>query len=77
MVAIVEAFGPLNIPLSQLRMLSIGTFDEVTDHHKRLDSGGYWQWRGKAADVIMRGQSIAAANQARFLIGKALIYQEH
>lgn len=70
MVAIVEAFGPLGIPLTQLRVLSIGTFDEVTDRHKMLDAGGFWQWRRAASDVIMRGQSIAAANQARFLIGK-------
>jgi patatin-like phospholipase/acyl hydrolase len=56
MVAAVEAFGPLGIPLSSLRMLSIGTFEEIADHHKRLDSGGFWQWRKTAANVIMRAR---------------------
>ena len=70
MVAITEAYGPLGIPLTQVRVLSIGTFNEVTDYHKRLDQGGYWQWRKTAVEVIMRGQSIGAANQARFFIGK-------
>lgn len=70
MVAIAEAFGPLSIPLPQIRLLSIGTFNELTDHKKHLDHGGYWQWKKAAPDVIMRGQSIAASNQARFLLGK-------
>lgn len=70
MVAITEAHGPLGIPLSQIRVLSIGTFNEVADHDKKLDKGGYWQWRKTAVDVIMKGQSIGAANQARFFIGR-------
>jgi patatin-like phospholipase/acyl hydrolase len=70
MVAITEAYGPLGIPLSDIRVLSIGTLNEVTDYHKSLDRGGFWQWRNAAVDVIMNGQSIAAANQARFFIGR-------
>lgn len=70
MVAIAEAFGPLSIPLSHIRLLSIGTFNELTDHKKHLDNGGYWQWKKAAPDIIMRGQSTAASNQARFMLGK-------
>ena len=70
MVAIVEAFGTLGVPLPALRVLSLGTTDEVHGRRRGLDSGGFWQWRTAAIDVIMRGQSIAATNQARFLIGE-------
>jgi patatin-like phospholipase/acyl hydrolase len=72
MVAVVEAFGTLGMPLSALRVLSIGTTDVVSDSRGRLDKGGIWAWgRGNAAvEVIMRGQSIAADKQAAHLIGR-------
>ena len=70
MVAIAEAYGVLELPLSCLRVLNLGTCNEVPHRPGSLDSGGYWQWRTAAIDVVLRGQSIAAANQARFLVGK-------
>jgi hypothetical protein len=69
MVAIVEAYGPLGIPLPCLRVLSVGTSEEVSHRKGALDGGGLWQWRKAAIDVVLRGQSLAAVNQARFLIG--------
>lgn len=71
MAALVEAFGPLEIPLSRIRILNIGTCNDVTRRNGSLDWGGVWQWKKAAVDVILRGQSIAAANQARFLVGES------
>ncbi|MCC6862775.1 MAG: patatin-like phospholipase family protein [Bryobacterales bacterium] len=70
MVALVEAFGPLGMPLSAIRVLSLGTSDEINDRSRRLDVGGFWQWKKAVVDVVMRGQSLAATNQARFLLGE-------
>ena len=75
MVAIIEAFGTLNVPLSSLWTLSIGTSDAVSKRSKRLNRGGLIAWAvGNAAiDVIMRGQSIGINNQATFLLGSERI----
>ena len=72
MVALVEAYGTLEVPLSQISILSIGTTDEVACRPKRLDTGGRLAWArdGGAIDVILRGQSLGAMNQARFLVGE-------
>jgi patatin-like phospholipase/acyl hydrolase len=72
MVALVEACGVLDVPLEQLAILSIGTSDIVSHRKASLDQGGIFAWAtGNAAvDVIMRGQSIGAANQAKFLLGE-------
>lgn len=71
MVAIIEAFGTLNVSLDSIWVLSIGTSDIVSHRRKRLNSGGIVAWGlGNAAiDVIMRGQSIGVNNQATFLLG--------
>ncbi len=69
MVAIVEAQGTLDVPLSAIRLLSIGTSDPVANRTSRLDGGGFWQWRKASIDVILRGQTLGAINQSRFLLG--------
>lgn len=71
MVGIVEAFGPLEVPLSSMRVFSLGTSQAIPHRRRRLDSGGIvaWAMGNVAVDVIMRGQTIAASNQARFLVG--------
>ena len=70
MVAIIEAYGTLGVPLSCIRVLSLGTSEEICDRTKGLDTGGFWQWKEAAVDIVMRGQTLAATNHARFLIGK-------
>lgn len=73
MVALVEVAGKhnLGIPLEQIRMLSIGTSNAVHDRKDRLNNGGLIAWGrdGDAVEVIMRGQSLGANNQATFLLG--------
>lgn len=75
LVAIIEAFGTLNVPLGSQYVLSIGTSDAVSQRNKRLNSGGIiaWALENVALDVIMRGQSIGTNNHATFLLGKERI----
>jgi patatin-like phospholipase/acyl hydrolase len=72
LVGIVEATGTLGIPMGSIRVFSIGTSDPVTSRPRRLNEGGKIGWArgGAALDVIMRGQSLAVNNQAKFLLGK-------
>jgi len=71
LVALAEAVGTLNIPLSTIHVFSIGTSDAVVHRKKRLNRGGIIAWgrENAAVDVIMRGQSIGVHNQVRFLLG--------
>jgi len=70
MVGITEAVSLLGVPLSNIRVLSLGTTDEIKGRPKALDHGGIWQWKKEAINVILRGQSIAAFTQAQHLLGK-------
>jgi patatin-like phospholipase/acyl hydrolase len=72
MVAIVEAHESLGVPLANQWVFSIGTSDAVTQRRDHLNNGGIIAWAlGNAAiDIIMRGQSIGANNQATLLLGK-------
>lgn len=72
MVAVTEAKEALQVALSRIRIFSLGTSDPVVRRPRRLDAGGMLAWaRGNhGLDVILRGQNIAADNQARLLVGK-------
>lgn len=72
MVGIVEATSTLDVSLRSIKVLNIGTTDEVSRRSSRLNSGGILTWASEKAviDVIMRGQSIAAYNQAIHLLGR-------
>jgi len=70
MVAIAEAVSMLGIPLSDIRVLNLGTTCPVKGRHRQLDHGGKLQWATEAVDVILRGQSIGAYTQAQHLLGK-------
>ena len=70
MVAIVEAFGTLKVPLDDIRLLSVGTYDAVQGRPPQLDSGGTVAWATNAVDVVLRAGSVGVCNQARFLLGE-------
>jgi patatin-like phospholipase/acyl hydrolase len=72
LVAIVEATATLRVPLTAVRVLSIGTSNVVSHRRGRLNWGGILPWAvGNAAtDLILRGQSIGVNNHARLLLGK-------
>jgi patatin-like phospholipase/acyl hydrolase len=71
-VAIVEAYSTLGVPLTSMRALNIGTTDPIVKRPRRLDAGGKFAWamNNAAVDVILHGQSIAAYKQATHLIGR-------
>lgn len=70
MVGVVEATSMLDVPLTSIRVLSLGTTDELKGRPKSLDRGGKWHWREEAVNVILRGQSIGANTQVQHLLGK-------
>lgn len=75
MVAVMEAVGPLGIPLPDVHVLSIGTYDEVRRRSGLLDRGGRLQWSLSAVDVVMRAGSISVTNHVRFLLGDGRFYR--
>lgn len=75
MVALVESFGTLSVPLSDTHILSLGTTEALHSRHSKLDTGGTLGWSKQAIDVILRGQTIAARNQARFLVGDSNFFR--
>src|SRR5687768_6947845 len=68
MVGVTEAIGLLGVPIDAISVLSLGTTDPVCDTADGLDQGGLWAWKKEAVRVVMRGQSLAATNQARLLL---------
>lgn len=71
LVSVVEAFNTLNVPLEKISVCSIGTSEVMPKRKWWLDRGGLLPWglSGAAVDVLMRGQSLGALNQASFLLG--------
>jgi patatin-like phospholipase/acyl hydrolase len=68
MVALIEATGPLGVPLDEIRVFSLGTTTDVPRRSRRLDRGGLMPWAFDAVEVLMRAQSISANNQVGHLI---------
>jgi patatin-like phospholipase/acyl hydrolase len=75
MVGLTDALALLNVPLGNISILSLGTTTEAQARHDGLDKGGFWQWKRDAAEVIMRGQSVAATGQATLLLGKENVFR--
>ena len=70
MVALVEANGPLKVPLPNVHIFSLGTCGDVPKRPRWLDRGGKVAWGlGAGVETLLKGQSNGATNQARFLIG--------
>ena len=61
--------GTLDVPTDRIRILNLGTCDPIDARASSLDTGGLWQWRNSAVEVILRGQSISVAKHLRFLLG--------
>lgn len=75
MIGVAEAVSMLNVPLEAIRVLSLGTTNEVKGRPKKLDHGGIWQWKRNAVDVVLRGQSIGAFTQVFHLLGEEKVYR--
>lgn len=69
-VAITEAVSMLNVPLQAIRVLNVGTIDQLTIHPKRLDRGGLLNWAKPIAPLILNAGSRGGQGIAEHLIGK-------
>jgi uncharacterized protein len=72
LVAVVEAYKTLRIPLESQYIFSIGTLQNIKTRKKRLDHGGILSCGlGNAAvDIILKAQSTAINNQILRLLSK-------
>lgn len=70
LIGIIEARSLLGAELDQIRVLSLGTCDELTHRPDGLDEGGRIAWCSQAPKVIMRGQSVGTDNLAALLLGR-------
>ena len=70
MVGIIEAVSIFNVPIENIRVLSLGTSFSRKQWGSGLDWGGKLVWAKSAAELVMRGQSVGAVIQAELLLGK-------
>ena len=68
MLAIVEAVATFGRALDDITLISIGTTAETSSRPARLNNGGVVQWARSVPELIMRGQSLCAANHAGLLL---------
>lgn len=73
MVGLLEAMYVLNIPSSDVRILSVGTTDDPFDVSKIKRIGGLLTWGTTAVTLLMRAQTDAAISQAQLIIGDRLL----
>jgi hypothetical protein len=69
-VAITEAISVLGVPLEAIRVLNVGTTDQVTNHPKRLDDGGLATWALHATQLLLTASSRGTQGIAEHLTGK-------
>lgn len=70
-VAIAEAVSMFDVPLSSIRVLNVGTIDQLTNHPKRRDRGGLLQWAKPIAPLILSAGSRGGQGIAEHLIGRS------
>jgi patatin-like phospholipase/acyl hydrolase len=68
-VAITEAVSLLGVPLDAIRILNVGTTDELTNHPKKLDNGGLAAWAPHAVQLVLTA-SRGAQGLAEHLAGR-------
>lgn len=73
LVGVVEAVSMLGVPLDAIRVLSMGTTDEVGRVGSEVDDGGWLDWATVAPGVVLRAQSLGTFHAAEHLIGKDAI----
>lgn len=61
----------LDVPLSSIRVLNVGTIDQLTNHPKRRDRGGMLQWAKPITPLILSAGSRGGQGIAEHLIGKS------
>lgn len=69
-VGITEAVSMVNVPLSAIGVLNIGTTDQVSHHPKRLDIGGFATWARYAVPLVLTASSRGGQGIAEHLVGR-------
>jgi uncharacterized protein len=69
-VGITEAVSMLGIPLAAVAVLNIGTMDQVSQHDRRLDTGGLVTWARQAVPLVLTAGSRGAQGIAEHLAGR-------
>lgn len=69
-VAIAEAVSMLDIPLTSIKVLNVGTIDQLANHPKHLDHGGLLNWAKPIAPLILNAGSRGGQGIAEHLVGK-------
>jgi uncharacterized protein len=67
-VAIAEAVSTLEIPLNAIRVLNVGTTDEVPDHPSKLDEGGLGTWAKHVTGLVVTASSRGNQGLAQHLL---------
>lgn len=70
-VAIAEAVSMLDVPLTSIKVLNVGTIDQLTNHSRRLDRGGLLNWAKPIAPLILDAGSRGGQGIAEHLVGKS------
>lgn len=69
MVGIVEAVSMCGAELGSISVFSLGTSSPIVARPGYLDWAGRLLWAPSAVDIVLRGQSLGAHNQALHLLG--------
>ena len=69
-VAIAESVSMLDVPLTSIKVLNIGTIDQLTNHPKRIDRGGLLNWAQPIVPLVLTAGSRGGQGIAEHLIGK-------
>ncbi len=69
MVGLFEAIAVLDIPLSDVRIFSVGTTEELKQSPRILGKFGGWPfWANTAVELIMQAQSVGISAQLKLLL---------
>ena len=71
LVGVAESVGVLDVALTRLRVLSLGTSDELANLDSRLDTGGLAAWARRGRTVFLRAPAIGSFHTVKYLIGKS------
>lgn len=69
LIAVAEAKSMLGVPVSDIRILSMGTTDECISLGNELNHGGLFQWARPAAGLLLHAQAIGSYHAAEHLVG--------
>lgn len=69
-VGIAEAVSMLTVPLSAIGVLNIGTTEALSNHPKKLDTGGLATWACYAVPLVLTAGSRGGQGIAEHLVGK-------